>query len=71
MKMKRPHRVPLSAAALAIVERQRQGNRGPFVFPGRGGGAIGKSSLHRALFALVGDALRCARLPLHVSRLGR
>ena len=57
MKAKRPHRVPLSAAALAIVERQRQGNRGPFVFPGRYGGAIGKSSLHRSLFALVGD--RC------------
>ena len=57
MKAKRPHRVPLSAAALAIVERQRQGNRRPFVFPGRRGGAIGKSSLHRLLFALVGD--RC------------
>jgi integrase len=55
MKAKRPHRVPLSAAALAIIERQRHGNRGPFVFPGRGGGAIGKSTLHRLLFALVGD----------------
>ena len=30
MKAKRPHRVPLSAAALAIVERQRQGKSGPF-----------------------------------------
>jgi len=57
MKAKRPHRVPLSAAALAIVRRQRQGTRGPFVFPGRGGGAIGKSSLHRLLYGLVGD--RC------------
>jgi integrase len=53
MKMKRPHRVPLSLAARAIIGG---GNRGPFVFPGARGAAIGKSSLHRALFALVGDA---------------
>ena len=56
MKAKRPHRVPLAQPAAAIVERRRQGTSGPFVFPGRGRTAVGKSSLHRALSALVGDA---------------
>jgi hypothetical protein len=58
MKAKRGHRVALSAAALAVIAWMRRGRSGPFIFPGRRPGiAIGRSRLHRLLFALVGD--RC------------
>jgi integrase len=55
MKAGRQHRVPLSDGALAVVERMRKASRSPFIFPGRGGVAIGKSSLQRLLFDLVGE----------------
>ena len=58
MKMKRPHRVPLSDAAREIVEaRRREHVKAPFIFVGRGSVAVGKSSLQRLLARLVGD--RC------------
>jgi integrase len=55
MKARRPHRVPLSAAACAVAERMRATARGPsWLFPGRGAAPVGKSSLHRLLFDLAG-----------------
>jgi integrase len=54
MKARRTHRVPLSDAALDIVPNMGKSSRGPFNFPGRGA-PIGKSSLQRVLFDLVGN----------------
>jgi len=50
MKSRRDHRVPLSSAAVALLERSRR-LRGPvgLVFPGRGGKMIGKAVLGRLL----------------------
>lgn len=39
MKMKRPHRVPLTAEALAVVEWARERSTGDLIFPGRSGAA--------------------------------
>lgn len=46
MKAGREHRVPLSEAALAVLAeaRERWGSEGP-VFPGRGGGPLGETTI--------------------------
>ena len=51
MKAGREHRVPLSAPALALLNRRSQGRRDDFVFPG---GKTGKPLSNMALLALLG-----------------
>ena len=50
MKRGRAHRVPLSTGALAVLDEAREltGGRG-LVFPGPGGGELGKSTVAKAL----------------------
>jgi integrase len=45
MKARREHRVPLSDAALAIVQAQAELRQNEFVFPGRQGGALGEDRM--------------------------
>ena len=45
MKQGREHRVPLSDAAVAVIEEMRQYDRPPYVFPGRHG-SMGKGVLY-------------------------
>src|SRR5437879_3505652 len=49
MKAAREHRIPLSDAAMAILERQAAIRVGDYVFGGRSGGPLGKNSLGRLL----------------------
>jgi integrase len=44
MKRGKPHRVPLSPAARAVVKRMRAGAKGKFIFPSRSG-ALGDTAL--------------------------
>jgi integrase len=53
MKRKKPHRAALSAAAAAIVERQRTQISGPYLFPGRGKLPIGDTALNDLLAELA------------------
>jgi integrase len=49
MKSGRLHRVPLSDAALEIIEKMTVVRQGDYLFPGRRGGPLGKTALARAL----------------------
>ncbi len=54
-----PHRVPLSSAAVVVLERSRRlRGAGGLVFPGRGGKAIGKAVFGRLLKDL---GIECSR----------
>jgi integrase len=55
MKGGRPHRVPLSDAALAVLERMAARRRSEFVFPGRDGGRLGKNGMWHTLHSLGRD----------------
>jgi integrase len=49
MKAGKEHRVPLSHAAMAIIEKQRAIRHSNFIFPGRSGGQIGPTGLRDAM----------------------
>lgn len=49
MKMRKEHRVALSAAALAILEQQKAIRVNDYVFPGQGDKAAGRSTLDNVL----------------------
>ena len=70
MKRKREHRVPLSAEALALIERLPR--NGEYLFSVNGNGKpIVAMSLRKALHRHGGDERHRARLPQRVPRLGR
>ena len=63
-KRARIHEVPLSAAAIAIVERMREIRAGPFLFPGRKPGKPLSDTVMRALIAGKGTTCHGFRASL-------
>ena len=49
MKKSKEHRVPLSDAALAIIDKMQAIRSSAYVFPGRGGGPLGHNVLGQVL----------------------
>jgi integrase len=62
MKMRRPHRVPLSRQALLILQGRRVSADGTWVFPGIGAGAkpLSENTLNDALWRLGYKGEICA-----------
>jgi integrase len=55
MKARKEHRVPLSGAAMAILERMAELRQSDFVFPGRFGGALAVDSMRVLAKRLTGQ----------------
>jgi integrase len=62
MKMKKPHRVPLSEAAMALLRRMAAVRSSEFVFPGR---KQGKSLGNSAMLELIGRMGRHREITVH------
>jgi integrase len=59
MKSGREHRVPLSAAAMAVLKRMAEIRQNEFVFPGQHGGPVSKDALRRLMHRMGrGDCTR-------------
>jgi integrase len=56
MKAKREHRVPLTAAVLAVLKAMEAIRQSDYVFPGIGGGRLGINSLH-FLLSTMGEGV--------------
>jgi integrase len=53
MKGKKEHRVPLTAAALAVLKQMEAIRQSDYIFPGIGGGRLGINSLSELLAGMV------------------